>query len=571
MGLLDRILPTPAAPTAPTFSVVADGVTLPATFEVLSVVTDRAVDRIPTATLVFRDGSLSAQTFAASGSKLLQPGVGVVVSLGYRGTNVDVFAGEITGQRLKITPANSQLVVTLRHQAYRMTLLRQHREFFELSDAEAITDLLLEYSLPSSGPSFGVSQPDLVQHGCTDWDFLITRAQVNGWVTIVRDAIVEVGKPELGLPTTQLGYGINLLGFDGELDARKHFSEYEATAPDTATAASVSETEEGDAFGQRHGQSPHHTHYGAPVSDTELSNRISAYADRSRLAKVRGVAEVIGTDAVRVGDTVSLVNLGDAFDGTAYVSGVRHDMSDRGWTTYLQLGLSDESFTQQHDISAPPAGGSMPAVSGLHLGRVVGIEGDPLGEERIRVVLPASAADGDGRWARLATLTAGQGAGTVFRPAIGELVVVGFLDDDPRYPLILGSLHGSRHAAHIPLSDDNEVSGIRTVGGHEIAFDDGEQTLKISGPAGEAIVLDGSAGSITLSDQNGNRIVMDGGGIKIESSGALTLSAGGNLNASAGGNATLEATTQVSVKGGSGAELSTPGITKVKGSIIQLN
>ena len=565
------------APSAPTFTVTSDGSELPASLTLLSAVTDRSVDRVPTATLEFRDGSVADQAFPASEDDALRPGATLEVAMGYRGEEEVVFRGEIIGQRLRVRPGNSRLELKLKHPVYRLTILRRNREFPDSTDGDALETILSEAGLAHDVPGGTTLSPDLVQHGCTDWDFLITRAQARGWATIVRDDTVELMVPELGTPVTTLLYGGNLLTFDAEMDARYHTGDYQATAPDTATAEALNEAS-GPTPGlppvvdlpEVHGQSPRHYSYGSPVDAAELSDRVGAGARRSELGRIRGVAEVLGTAAIAVGDTVELAGLGQVFNGPAYVSGVRHDLTEQGWTTYLQLGVSPEWFTERHAISAPPAAGVMPAVSGLQIGRVVAIE-DPEGEHRIRVVLPAIEHDGEGRWARLATLTAGDDSGTVFRPSIDEMVVLGFLDDDPRYPVILGSLHGSRYPAHLPPQEENYVRGIRTPGGHELSFDDDKQILRLTGMAGETITLNADEGFLELADANGNRIEMNSDGITIESAGDITLTATKDLTASAGSNCDLSGNSAFNASGGGSMELSSTGVTTVKGSLIQLN
>ena len=85
----------------------------------------------------------------------------------------------------------------------------------------------------------------------------------------------------------------------------------------------------------------------------------------------------------------------------------------------------------------------LPAANGLQIGVVTALEDDPQGDDRIKCRLPMVGAGEEGLWARLATLDAGDGRGTYFRPEIGDEVVVGFLDDDPRNPVILGMCHSS--------------------------------------------------------------------------------------------------------------------------------
>ena len=96
---------------------------------------------------------------------------------------------------------------------------------------------------------------------------------------------------------------------------------------------------------------------------------------------------------------------------------------------------------------------------------------DPDGEHRVRVKLPLVNNADDGVWARVASLDAGNDRGFFFRPEIGDEVVVGFFDDDPRRPVMLGMLHSSAKAAPLTrirrqpregLSEPLEDEGVRS-------------------------------------------------------------------------------------------------------------
>src|SRR4051812_26941895 len=90
--------------------------------------------------------------------------------------------------------------------------------------------------------------------------------------------------------------------------------------------------------------------------------------------------------------------------------------------------------------TSPPASGVNPGVSGLIVGTVKQIDQDPQGQNRVLVVAPLIDPQGDGVWARLANAYASNNAGISFMPEVGDDVVLGFLNDDPRLPIVLGSL-----------------------------------------------------------------------------------------------------------------------------------
>ena len=82
----DRLIPTLVAPSASTFTILSDGEAVPREHQVLSIVVNRGVNRIPMATLVVRDGDAAAQTFAVSETDYFVPGKIIEIKAGYQAT-----------------------------------------------------------------------------------------------------------------------------------------------------------------------------------------------------------------------------------------------------------------------------------------------------------------------------------------------------------------------------------------------------------------------------------------------------------------------------------------------------
>ena len=314
--------------------------------------------------------------------------------------------------------------------------------------------------------------------------------------------------------------------------------------------------------------------------------------------------------------------VGARFNGKALVSGVRHEISTKNWETDISFGLSPDTLaTTQATVADPGANGLLPPIDGLQIGLVTALEGDPDGEERIQVHIPAIDPAGDGTWARLATLDAGSDRGTVFRPEIGNEVVVGFLNRDPRNPVVVGQLHSSTNASPIPASDDNHHKGLKTRSGIELTFDDDKIVAVLKTPNANTITLSDDEGSITIVDENSNSMTMNSDGIAVvdansnsmtmdsngiafvdangntltmDSSGIALADANGNtvtmdssaialegsaaVSIKATGDATVEganvkatAQTQFKAEGSAGAEVSSSASTTIKGSIVQIN
>ena len=253
-----------------------------------------------------------------------------------------------------------------------------------------------------------------------------------------------------------------------------------------------------------------------------VKEELKAWADacllKSRLAKNCGRLKFKGFAKIKPGDVVKLEGLGKRFNGKVYVTGIRHEVVNGNWYTHAQFGLPNDWYYHQHDdVVDMPAAGLVPAISGLQIGKVVKLEKDPDGEDRIQVKLPIIDPKAKGVWARMASLDAGKERGYFFRPEIDDEVIVGFVNGDPRDPVVLGMLHSSKLPAPIQAKDVNHEKGLVTRSKMRVWFDDEKKIMTLDTPAGNKIEISEDGKSITLEDQNKNKIVMDDKGIEINS------------------------------------------------------
>jgi phage baseplate assembly protein V len=105
---------------------------------------------------------------------------------------------------------------------------------------------------------------------------------------------------------------------------------------------------------------------------------------------------------------------------------------------------------------------------------------DPEGRGRVGVRLGS----GQEAWAEVATLLAGDGYGTWFRPEPEDEVLVAFEGGDPRRPYILGALWGSGDRPPETGNDAAEVKTIRTRCGATITIDDARCAIRVEAPGG---------------------------------------------------------------------------------------
>jgi len=185
--------------------------------------------------------------------------------------------------------------------------------------------------------------------------------------------------------------------------------------------------------------------------------------------------------------------------------------------------------------------------------------------------MPLVDQQGEGTWARVAAIDAGDQRGFFFRPEIGDEVVLGFLNDDPRQAVLLGMLHSSAKAAPLQGSDDNHEKLYQSRSRMKLYFNDDTKVMRLETPAGNMITLSEEDQAVKIVDQNGNKLEMTPDGITIESNNAITLKAGTELKLESGSALNVKGGTELKLSGTSGAEVSSSGVTKVKGSLLQLN
>jgi len=201
---------------------------------------------------------------------------------------------------------------------------------------------------------------------------------------------------------------------------------------------------------------------------------------------------------------------------------------------------------------------------------VTQIENDPDGDDRILVRLPVVDAGEQGVWARIATVGAGDIRGFVFRPEIGDEVVVGFIHDDPNQPIILGSANSSANPSPITPSDDNHEKGLITRGEIKLLINDDHPSVLIEMPSGKKVSVNDDDGEIVITDDHGNSVVMNANGLLLESSADITIKASGDLNLE-GTNVNIKANASLKAEGSASADISSTGTTSVQGSLVQIN
>lgn len=578
----------------PAFTILADGQVLKSKIVLASIMVTKAVNRIPMARIAFYDGEPSnpeTKNFDLSGDATFKPGAEIIIKAGYGSSEEKIFAGIVIKQTIKAPLGSApMLVVELKHKAVKMTVNRNNKYFENKLDSDIMQKLLNDNGLTPDVTATTVMHKEMVQYYATDWDFVLSRAEVNGQLVIVGDDKVTIKQPSFALKgdSVNLVYGTNIREFDVEMDAYTQYESVVGQTWDYSKQELVEKTsnfkwpgkEEGNLSGDELskvlGVKKFLLQHSGKLLNEELQAWSNAKLFRSRLSKIKGKVSIYGTSAIKPGDMVNLSGTGKRFNGAAFVSGVVHSYEpSTPWITDIQLGFSEEWFAEEYDnIVDVPAAGLLPAVTGLVNGIVTDIVDQEGGEFRVRVRIPVISKDDKGVWARIVSSDAGNGRGILIRPEKDDEVILGFVNDDPRDPVILGMVYSKKNKVPDDLTPDadNKKKGWLTKSKIKIIIDDDKKIVTVETPGKNSIVIDDDKKAITLKDQNKNSIVMDDKGITLESGKDVIVKAKGKITMEGQQDVTAESKSgKMLVKGSTGTEVSTSAQLTIKGSLVKIN
>lgn len=586
-----------------TISVKVSGSEIPDTMEVQDIEIEKSANRIAIARLTILDGQASTGTFDASSSSTFVPGNDISIEVGYDSKNNLIFKGIITQQALKIHGGvGSVLEIECRDEAIKMIVGRKSLTFTKQKDSDIISTIIGNYSGLSSSITATTTQwPEQVQYYATDWDFVLARAEANGYIVTTLNGNVAVFPPDNDTTSVlTIQYGDNLLEFNANLNAITQLGSVKASSWDYSTQAVISGDASNNYSGPGNlssddlsevvGLSDYQLQTTAPIQTDDLSNWSKAVMTKSSYSKIQGDVLFQGSSLVDPGKYMTLAGLGDRFNGDYLISGVSHKIAHGNWTTKATLGLSPIWFTEEPDVMAPPASGLLPGAQGLFNGTVKQIYEDPDSQYRILIDLPLFDANGEGLWARLTNFYSSSGAGVFFLPEVGDEVIVGFLNEDPRFPIILGSVYSSTNnkpAEGLDPNENNSIKAIVTKSGISVKFDDENIIYTIETPSKNTMILSDQDAEITIKDQNNNSIVMSDSGITISSDSDINIEASQNLTLSGDMGVSIKSTSgdvqieglniknsadvEFSAEGSATVSIEGGGETTIKGAMVMIN
>lgn len=582
------------------FTITCDGAPLPDIVQVVSIETNHSTNRIPSATITVLDGDMPNAAFPVADQGNFKPGTQVVISAGYGLTVKPIYSGVVVRHSVEISGENyARLIIECRDKALAMTVGRKNANYVNQTDHQIIAALIAAHAgLSAAVDSTSITYKELVQYYVSDWDYMMARAEANGLLVTVDAGTVTVAAPAAGgAPVLTVTYGTDLLEFQAELDARWQLASVTGTSWDPASQAVLEQTAkplaltgQGDTTSVTLAGVLNAGDFGmqtaAPLDSAALTAWTRAQQTKAALARIRGRMVFQGSALAKPGALLTLAGVGAHFNGNVIASNVIHRIKEGNWLTEVEFGMPGYWFADTHQLHAPEASGWTAGIAGLHNGVVKKLDADPEGQYKVQVSLPLMKAATDGVWARLSTYYGSAGFGAFVIPEIGDEVILGFFNNDPSCPVILGSLYSSKRVPPYELTAENNFKALVTRSKLKMEFDDDKKVITFITPGNNKVVLSDDAKSILLQDQNGNKVELSPSGILLDSPKDITIKAAGKVAISAVQNVEVAAQMDVKVsalninhnanvgfvaKGAATAELSAAGQTTVKGALVMIN
>ena len=592
--------PNTSADSVVKLTVYSGGTAIDGSIQVVSVEVSKIINRIPRATIVVLDGDMPNQDFPISNTDDFKPGTEIKIDAGYDQDEETIFEGIVIRHGIKITGNNyTRMVIECRDKAVAMTVGRKNANYIDKLDSDVISTLIGNYSgLTPDVEATTTTYKELVQYYCTDWDFMLSRAEVNGLLTIVDDGTITVKPPQTsGTASLKVTYGEDLVELHADIDARTQLTTVKGTTWDLKTQKVIEEkvspqtlNAQGDLAAKDLtnviGLDSFRLQTAAPLEKTALKAWATGQQIKAGLSRVRGRMKFVGSAKAKAGEVIELDGVGNRFKGDVFVSAVHHDISQGNWMTEVEFGMSPDWLIEKPDVVVPSTSGLLPGVEGLQIGVVKKLDGDPSQEQKVQVSVPVLQAETEGVWARLAKFYASDGIGSFFIPEIGDEVLLGYVNNDPSHPVILGSLYSSKRKPPYELTADNFTKAIVTKSELKVEFDDDKKVITIVTPASNTIVISDDGKSILLQDQNDNKVELSESGIVLDSPKDISVTAKGKITLDAVGEIAVTSKADVKVtglninntanvgfvgKGSATAELSASGQTTVKGAMVMIN
>lgn len=582
------------------FSLSFNNAPLPISLEIYSITVQKAVNKIGRAQVQILGGDPNMNSFEEAEADYFEPGNPVEIKLGYDQSNTTVFKGIVEKNYVSIRDGFNRLkfkrllVIDCVDTAIQLANSYTSEIYEDKKDSEIIAALISKLGLTKTIESTTIKHAFLPKFNINDWEFIIQRAKSNGLIVVNSDNTIKVKKPlGEGSPSLTIKHGDGLVSFDGKIDGSGQYQslEYKGYDPFENKLASAKATEpeltaQGDLTGKKMSvkisPAKNEIIIPQPIPTGELASIANSTLIRSRLKSIYGSLKVKGVNSIDIDSVIKLSGFGSRLDGPCYVTSIEHEVIGGNFYTVFGFGLTEDILSLKKGIDVSNL---IPSISGVHIGEVKKIDKDPDNQYRIKVFIPALKTSGEGLWARLTHFYTSSEAGSFFIPEINSQVVVSFINEDPRYPIVLGGLYTKTNKPYSEITPENELKAIVSKEKLTLEFNDKDKVIIIKTSDKNKITMNEK--DIKIEDEHGNEITTSKDGILFNSKKEIIITTKDAISINGekgvviqgktskgvsikGNKLDLKSDTKISAKG-SAVDLESSGSLNIKGANVNIN
>ena len=594
------------------YEIRINGSTINKKFKICRIISRKKVNKIGRATIYIFGGDTENNNFNESDEKIFDNGNEIEIKLGYEQQNNTVFKGLIDSHGVSLNNgyqkkrSKSLLIIECVDKAIKLTNSYTTDIYEELSDSNIFKNIIQKVSgLNSSIDETQYIHPIFPKYNNNDWNFLIERSMSLGLLVFNSNNNINIKNPSFSkqseLTVSNNGSTVSFYANQSSsnqynkiiINAIESFKNNKisksGTEPNTSLLSNTSFNKEMISLTTPDNIELNYAH---DLSNSEIEYLASSKLKLSRLKRINGKVKFKGVPSLDLDSIVTLNGFGSKFNSDVYVTEVVHELEEGVILTEIGFGLEDNFLDSIDTLNKE---NNINKISGLHIGRISEISGDPKNELRVKVVIPelkevkSSIWEGilnKGIWAKLTHTYISEDSGFYFMPDIGTQVIVSFLANDPKQPVVLGSLNTNDKMPYKEVTDGNNFKAIVTKNKMMLEFDELKNIITLCTANGNQIIINEEEKKILIRDENNNEIKTSNTGIEIHSTSDIKIHSNGNINMSANNSINIEAQTETSIKGGNikndaqikfsangsaSSEITSSGATTVKGSIVQIN
>ena len=505
-----------------------------------------------------------------------------------------IFSGLLINKSFVLDSNLEEYYVELKcyHKFYNMTLSSKCNYFIDKKDDEIINTIVSDYGYSVNLGTMDIKRDFLYQNNISDWDFISLIAKYYGYVVSIDKEKLIIDKPSKDKSKAKVELGQNLLKINLTLDGESQNDSIEGKFWDIknqkcSDIIKNTNTEKENSFGNVKASDINKVAgnkksliINDSISELEYKKYLDSYIELNRYQKIHGYITILCDNSIIPNTTIDIDKCSKAFNGSGYINKVQHiyDNKTSRWITKLYVGLKKQDKIDLKDNF------NIGGIVGLKYGIVLKLDGDPENNYRVFVNIPSIHKSGEGVWCRISSLYASKECGFHFFPEKDDEVILGFVENNPKEPIILGSFYNSKNKSSVTVDAENKIKSIKTKAGFEINFDEKDNILKINTDLERYITLSNSGECIEI--VNGDeKMAINKDSIEIKcskdvniSGNNITLNAQNNIKikgnneiSADGNNVKINGNISVNIKGSTSAKVESSGITEIKGSMVKLN